>query len=274
MFGFLFRSFKKKSNDSFFWEHIEELRTYVIRSVIAIVISSFIAFFYKSFIFDSIILAPGKPSFITYLVLCKLSVLLNTPDLCVTKIPIQYINIDLGGQFRFHILISIVAGLIFSFPFVFYQFWLFIKPALTQNEIKKSRGIVFYISALFIIGVLFGYYVITPLTVNFLASYELSPLIKNYITIDSYITSVTTLTFSMGLVFELPILIYFLSKIQIITPKFLKKYRKHAIVLLFLIAGFITPSTDMFTQTIVALPLVMLYELSIFISKKSTKEIE
>ncbi|MCX6230101.1 MAG: twin-arginine translocase subunit TatC [Bacteroidetes bacterium] len=274
MFGFLFRSLQQKTDDMGFWDHVEVLRTYIIRSLLSIVILSFVAFFNKDFLFNSIILAPSEPSFITYRVLCKLGDLLNAPGLCVTKIPLQLINIELGGQFSYHIMISFICGIILAFPFIVLQFWLFIKPALRENERKHSTGIVFYISILFIIGVLFGFYVITPLTINFLASYQLSPLIINNITISSYISSVSGLSLSMGLVFELPVLIFFLSKIGIITPKFIREKRKYAIIIIFIVAGFITPSTDMFTQVLVSIPLFMLYELSYFISKKTVKKVE
>ena len=196
---------------------------------------------------------------------------MHIPELCVTKIPLQLINTEIGGQFRYHIVISFAVGIILAFPFIMYQLWMFIKPALTDQERKQSRGIVFYITSLFTIGVLFGYYVIAPLTINFLASYELSPLIKNYITISSYISTVSVLSFSMGVVFELPLLILFLTKIGVITPKFLRKQRKYAYIIILIVAGFITPSTDMFTQVIVSIPLWLLYELSLILSLRAKK---
>lgn len=271
MFGFLFRSIQKKSDDMTFWDHADVLRRYLIRAILAIIVFAVIAFCYKSFVFDTVILAPSQPSFITYRVLCKLAALVNIPELCVTYIPMELINIDIGGQFRYHMLISFIAGIIVAFPFIVYQFWRFIKPALSEKEQYYSRGMVLYISGLFSIGVLFGYYIIAPLTINFLASYELSPLIKNNITISSYISTISVLSLSMGLVFELPVLIYFLSKIGMLTPMFLKKNRKYAILIIFILAGFITPSTDMFSQILVALPLYMLYEVSIYISKRVHK---
>ena len=271
MFGFLFRSLQKKSDDMTFWDHADILRKYLIRSILAIVVLAVVAFFYKSFIFDSIILAPSRPTFITYQVLCKFSTLVDIPELCVTSIPMDLINIEIGGQFRYHMLISFIAGIIVAFPFIVFQLWMFIKPALSEKEQYYSRGMVLYISGLFTIGVLFGYYVIAPLTINFLASYELSPLIKNNITISSYISTISVLSLSMGLVFELPVLIYFLTKIGMLTPMFLKKNRKYAILIIFIVAGFITPSTDMFSQILVASPLYFLYEASIYISKRVLK---
>ncbi len=271
MLGFLYRSFREKADDSTFWGHIDVLRKYLFRALISVIVFTVGAFFFKEFLFDKVILAPSEPSFITYQVLCKLSVMLHMPDLCVTKIPLQLINTEIGGQFRYHIVISFAVGLILAFPFIIYQFWKFIEPALTDYEKKQSRGIVFYITSLFTIGVLFGYYVIAPLTINFLASYELSALIKNYITISSYISTVSVLSFSMGVVFELPLLILFLTKIGVITPKMLRKYRKYAYIIILIVAGFITPSTDMFTQTIVSIPLWLLYELSLILSLRTKK---
>lgn len=268
MFGFLFRSLQKKSNDLTFWDHADLLRKYLIRSILAIVVFAVVAFCYKNFVFDTVILAPGNSSFITYRILCKLAAYVNIPELCVTHIPMQLINIEIGGQFRYHMLISFIAGIIIAFPFIVFQFWSFIKPALTEKERRYSKGMVFYISGLFSIGVLFGYYIIAPLTINFLASYELSSKIENLITISSYISTLSVLSLSMGLVFELPVLIYFLSMIGMLTSQWLKKNRKYAVLVIFILAGFITPSTDMFSQVLVALPLYMLYEISIFISKR------
>ncbi len=271
MFGFLFRSLHKKKDDMSFWDHVDILRKYLIRAVLSIFILAIIAFYFKDFLFNSVILAPSEPSFITYRVLCKLAVFLNLPDLCVSQINLQLINIELGGQFRYHMVISFIAGIVVAFPFIIYQFWLFIKPALTVKEKHYSSGMVSYISLLFIIGVLFGYYVIAPLTINFLSSYELSSLIKNNITISSYISTITTLSLSMGLVFELPVFIFFLTKIGLITPQLMRAKRNYAIIIIFILSGFITPSTDMFTQILVSLPLYMLYELSYYIAKRTTK---
>ena len=178
MLGFLYRSFREKADDTNFWGHVDVLRKYIFRALFSIIVFTIGAFFFKKFLFDNVILAPSEPSFITYKILCKLSVIMHMPDLCVTKIPLQLINTEIGGQFRYHIMISFSVGLILAFPFVMYQLWKFIEPALTAKEKEQSRGIIFYITSLFTIGVLFGYYVIAPLTINFLASYELSELIK------------------------------------------------------------------------------------------------
>lgn len=269
MLRFFFGSRKKNSDGSMtFWGHIDELRIYLFRSVVAVLLFSILAFLYKGFIFDTLIMSPSDTDFITYRVLCKLGKYINTDVLCFDPFTLSLINIELGGQFRYHLLISIISGVIAAFPVFAYQIWMFIKPALKINELRYARGMVFYITGLFFTGVLFGYFVIVPLTVNFLATYELSELLKNQITIGSYISIVSVLTLSMGLVFELPVLVFFLTKIGLLTSAFLRKYRKYAIVIIFIAAGFITPSTDMFSQLLVALPLLFLYEISIIISKK------
>ncbi len=268
----MFKWFKKSkiniSGELNFWEHLDVFRVYLIRSVIALVAFSVAAFFLKHLIFDIIILGPKNPDFITYRVLCALGDRLHIPDLCIEKLPITLINLEVGGQFKVHLLISFIAGIIAAIPFILYQLWLFIKPALYDHELKYSRIAIYYVLLLFIVGVLFGYYVILPLTINFLLTYELSPEIVNQITISSYISTVTTLPLATGLVFEMPVIIYFLSKLGLVTPMILKKFRRHSIVINFLISGIITPSVDMFSQTLVAIPLILLYELGIAVSKR------
>jgi sec-independent protein translocase protein TatC len=272
MYSFFFKQISEKSEDQTFWDHADVLRKYLIRSILIILVLSIIAFFFKDFIFNSIILGPKHPDFITYRLLCSLGKQFHVDSLCFEEIPFSLINIELGGQFRWHMIISIVSGMIIGFPIILYQLWLFVKPALKPNELKNSKGTMFYITALFTLGVLFGYYIILPLTINFLANYELSSQIKNQITIASYISTATWLPISTGLVFELPVLVFFLAKIGLITAKFLKRYRKYSIVIILIIAGIITPSTDMFTQVIVALPLYALYEISITIAARINKK--
>lgn len=274
MYRFFFKKISEKSEDQTFWDHADILRKYLIRSILLILLLSITAFFFKEFIFNTIILGPKHPDFITYRLLCSLGKQFHVDALCFKEIPFSLINIELGGQFRWHMIISIVTGLIIAFPFIIYQLWLFVKPALRRDELKKSRGTMFYIIALFGVGVLFGYYIILPLTINFLANYELSSDIKNQITIASYISTTTWLPISTGLVFELPVLVFFLAKIGLITANFLKRNRKYSIVLILIIAGIITPSTDMFSQLLVALPLYMLYEVSISIAARINKKQE
>lgn len=271
MFKFLFGFFKKKEHDLTFWGHLDILRKYLFRSIIAIFVLAIVAFFYKDFIFNTIILLPSDTKFITYRAFCKIGTLLNIDGLCFQPFKLELINTEIGGQFRYHLLISTIAGIIIAFPYIAWQMWLFIKPALKEKELKSSRGIIAYISGLFLFGVLFGYFLISPLSINFLATYELSSNIKNLISIDSYISILTIPTLAMGIVFELPVLIYFLTKIGLLSSSFLRKYRKHTIVIIAILAAFITPSGDAFTMTIVALPIWILFEISIFVSKKVEK---
>ncbi|PIV62470.1 MAG: twin-arginine translocase subunit TatC, partial [Bacteroidetes bacterium CG02_land_8_20_14_3_00_31_25] len=254
-----------------FWGHLDVLRKYLFRSVIAIFVFAIIAFLYKDFIFNTIILLPSDTKFITYRAFCKIGTLLNFDGLCFRPFKLNLINTELGGQFRYHLMISAITGIIAAFPFIAWQLWLFIKPALKEKELKSSKGIILYISSLFFIGVLFGYFLVAPLTINFLATYELSSNINNLISISSYISILTILTLSMGIVFELPVLIYFLTKIDLLSSSFLRKYRKHAIVVIAILAAFITPSGDMFSMLLVGFPIWGLFEISIFVSKKVEK---
>lgn len=248
-----------------FLGHLEVLRWHLIRSVAAILILAVTAFFFKEFIFDTVILGPKKPDFWTYRMLCTLSERFNL-DLCITSSPFSLINNQLSGQFTLHMWVSFIAGLIVSFPYIFWELWSFIKPALHQRERSYARGVVFYASCLFLTGVLFGYYIITPMSVNFLGSYQVSPDVQNLIALDSYISTVTILTLASGVVFELPVLIYFFSKLGLITPAFMRKYRKHAFIIILVVAAIITPTPDISGQILVTLPLLFLYEISIFVS--------
>ena len=249
-----------------FLEHLEVLRWHLVRSAIVLGVLTLVAFFNKSFIFDTIILAPKNANFWTYHFLCSVSKMFGMDEaLCINEIPFTLISIDMSGQFSTHIWVSMIAGVVVAFPYICWEIWSFIKPALHQNEIKYSRGIVFFSSLLFTLGVLFGYYFIAPLSINFLGSYTVSEEVKNSISLNSYITTITTLTLAAGIVFELPILVYFLSKIGILTPQFMRHYRKHAIVIILIIAAIITPP-DVASQILVTIPILILYEISIFIS--------
>ncbi|MBK8806647.1 MAG: twin-arginine translocase subunit TatC [Bacteroidales bacterium] len=252
-------------------DHLGVLRNVVIRSAIAILIFAIAAFFYKEFIFENILLSPQKHDFITNELLCRLGTFLNTEDLCVKPNDYELINLEIAGQFRIHIMLSIMVGFVLGFPYLAWEIWRFVKPGLTQKEVSNTRGIVFYISFLFTVGLLFGYFVISPLAINFFTTYSVSDTIVNQFKIQSYISILTTTTLSTGLAFELPVVVFFLSKMGIATPKGMKKYRKHAIVVLFIIAAIITPA-DPFSMFLVAIPLLFLYEISIFISKSVAKE--
>lgn len=237
----------------------------LVRAVLAVIAGAIIAFIFYRLIFDGVVFAPMSPSFFTNRVLCEIAQKFNTPMLCINTKPLDIININLAGQFTMHLIVSIYAGLIISFPFIIYQLWRFIKPALSPAERKNSRMAVLSVSLLFFVGILFGYYIIVPLTINFLGTYNISEGVTNTISLDSYIGSLTSVTLASGLVFELPILIIFLTRMGIVTPTFLKKYRKHSLVVIMVVAAIITPP-DVISQVLVALPLYILYEVSILLS--------
>lgn len=256
-----------------FLQHLEELRWHIIRALAAVVAGAIVAFIFKNIIFDHIILAPNNPHFITNRLLCRLADLVNVPVLCINQDPIQLISIKMSGQFTTHINISLVAGLILAFPYVFWEFWSFFRPALYEKERKYARGAVTMASLLFVTGVLFGYFIITPLSINFLGSYRVSDIVTNQINVSSYIGSVTSVALSAGVTFELPIVVFFLARIGVLTPEFMRKYRRHAIVLVLVVAAVITPP-DIFSLILVSIPLLLLYEVSIFIANRVIKKKE
>ncbi|MBM3420613.1 MAG: twin-arginine translocase subunit TatC [Bacteroidetes bacterium] len=250
-----------------FLEHLEELRWHIIRAVLSIFAMAIVAFIFKDIIFDNIILAPKDPSFLTNRLLCRLGEIVDIKALCINNKPFEIINIKMAGQFTTHITISLIAGVIIAFPYIFWEFWRFFRPALYENEYSHARGAVFFSSFLFITGVLFGYFVIAPLSIHFLSSYTVSSQVSNQIFLRSYIGTITSISLASGIVFELPVVIYFLSRIGIVTPAFLRKYRRHSIVVILILAAIITPP-DIFSQILVCLPLLVLYELGILISRR------
>ena len=266
---------KKKNGEKemSFLQHLEELRWHIIRSILAITFFMIIAFIFKTFVFGTIILGPKSPDFITNRLLCQLGEYLNTTALCINTKQLNLISIKMSGQITTHITVAMITGLILAFPVILWEFWQFFKPALKPNESRYAKGAVFAASGLFFVGVLFGYFLLAPLSIHFLSSYEVDPSVVNQINIRSYIGTLTSVCMATGLVFELPIVAFFLTKIGVVTPTFMRKYRKHAIVVIFIIAAIITPP-DIFSQTLVAIPLLILYEVSIFISSRVMKQKE
>jgi len=264
-------SIEKPPQEIGFIDHLEALRWHLVRMAIALFICSVVAYIYIGEIFDYIILAPTHKDFPSYIWLCKLGEMAHIPSLCLEDVQISFQNTQLSGQFMMSFSASFLFGFIVSFPYLVWELWRFIKPALTTRELKNSRGILFWISLLFFVGVWFGYFIITPYTVNFFASYTLSSQFQNIIKIDDYLDSVMSLVLGTGLVFELPVAVYFLSKLGMLTPLFMKTYRKYAVVIILIVAAVITPP-DVVSQIIVSIQLWILYELSIFISAKVQKE--
>jgi sec-independent protein translocase protein TatC len=267
LFG-LFNNSKNAAGEMSFWGHIEALRGHITRSVIVVLVLSVVLFCYPEFLFDTVIFGPLRSDFITYREFCNLSHALNLGDqLCFGHYTFKLQSLGLADQFTSQMWIAFLGGLIIGSPYLLWEVWRFIKPALRNTEKKASTGFIISSSSLFIIGVLFSYYIIVPLSINFLGNYQVSKMVENNFTMDSYISTLTTLTLSAGLVFELPIVVYFLTKFGIVTPQFMRKYRKHAIVVILIVAGVITPSPDVTSQMLVAFPLYFLYEASIFVSR-------
>jgi sec-independent protein translocase protein TatC len=251
-----------------FLNHLEELRWHLIRATIAVVVMGTVAFILKDFIFDTLIFGPTKKdTFPTYKLLCKGAQLLGFEGtFCDTQFPFRIQSRTPAGQFSAHIWTSITAGFIVAFPYILYEFWRFVSPGLYRNERRSARGFIIVASLLFFTGVLFGYYVVTPLSINFLGTYQVSEAVFNDFDLSSYIGLVRACALASGLIFELPIIIYFLTSIGLVTPQFLRKYRKFALVIVLIISAIITPP-DIASQVIVAIPVIVLYEVSIFISK-------
>ena len=268
-------------NEMNFLQHLEELRWHLIRSIASVLIIAIVAFLNKSFVFDVIIFSPKGADFITYQFLCWLSVQLNAffptlisaDVLCIGGNIPQLQNLNMSGQFTTHIMISVVTGFVVAFPYIFWEIWRFIKPGLMDKEKKLSRGTVFFSSFLFTTGILFGYFVIAPLSINFFSTYQVSADVANQFTLSTYISTLTTIVLACGVLFELPIVIYFLTRAGLIYPEMLQVYRKHAIVGAFVLSAILTPP-DVFSQFLVTIPLAILYEISIVISRRTVKKMK
>lgn len=264
---------KKNEKEMSFLEHLEELRWHLVRSILAVFIGAIVAFIFKNVIFDTVILGPKSPDFVTNKFLCDIGQKYNLKNLCINSVPLDIISVKMAGQFMMHILVSLIAGLVIAFPYVFYEFWSFVAPALHGNERRHAKGAVFYSSLLFLLGVVFGYFLISPLTVHFLGSYRVSPEVENKINLISYVSTMTSVVLASGIIFELPVVVFFLTKIGLVTPEFMRKYRRHSLVGILIVAAIITPP-DVFSQILVAIPLIFLYEISIFISRSTIRKQE
>jgi sec-independent protein translocase protein TatC len=254
-----------------FVDHIEELRWHIIRSLIVLIVVSVFVFFNIEWIFDNILLGPAKSDFVSYKWLCQLGQLIHVDVLCLGDMKLKFQNNQLSGQFMMAFSTSFMIAFIVSFPYIFWEVWRFVKPALKASELKYARGIVFWCSLLFFLGVLFAYYVIAPFTINFFANYQLSPSFENIITIANYYDTMNDLVLGMGLVFELPVVVFFISRIGVLTTAFMREKRRFDIVIILILAAVITPP-DWFSIWLVAIPLVILYETGIIISSRVLKE--
>ncbi len=256
-----------------FLDHLEELRWHLIRSLLAVTLGAIAAFIFKGFVFDTIIFGPKSPDFPTYRLLCRLSGKMSEllpaffPDgaICIGQDLPDLVNLTMAGQFTSHIMTALIAGLIIGAPYVFWEIWRFIAPGLHAGERKMARGFVAAASLLFFSGVLFGYFVISPLSINFFLNYQVSETVLNNPTLSTYVSLVTTVALACGAVFELPLVVFFLTRAGILTPKVLKAFRRHALVGALVLSAVITPP-DVFSQILVSIPIMILYEVSIRIS--------
>ncbi len=260
----------KDRNNMSFLDHLGELRWHLVRSSIAIFFFAVVAFLSKEVIFDVIIFGPKQMDFPTYTFFCWLSSYVGGNVFCFDEMPFELLNMRMSGQFQMHLWVSLVAGVIIAFPYVFWEIWRFIQPGLHESERKNSRGVILFTTILFLLGVLFGYYVIVPLSVQFLGTYTVSSEIFNRIDLTSYISMVSSVTLATGILFQLPIAVYFLSKLGVVTPDLLKTYRRHASVGILLLSAIITPP-DIASQILVTFPVLILYQISIGVSRRIIK---
>lgn len=262
-----------------FFDHIDVLRKHLLRALGVTFVLTCFAFYFTDFIFNTVIMGPKNPSFWTYRMMCKLYERFPSigEEFCIKTLDAKIINTEMAGQFTLQLNSCMLAGIVLGIPYLLFEVWLFIKPALHENERKSASGFVAFASFLFFLGILFGYYIVCPLSINFLVNFTVSKEIENTFTISSYLSSVMTLTLGSGIIFQLPVVIYILSKLGVMTPAFMRSSRRYATVLILIVAAVVTPTADPFTMLTVALPLFLLYELSIFISasieRKKNKEL-
>ena len=254
-----------------FLDHLEALRWHLLRSVAVMLTFTVLAFLAKSIVFGVVILGPSKVDFVTYRWMCQLSDYLGVAALCIDELPFTIQSRQMTGQFTMHMTSSFVVGFIVSFPYVFWEVWRFIAPGLYAQEKNAARGAVFFVSLLFFAGAAFGYFVLSPLSINFLSNYQLDPSILNEFDITSYISTLTMLVLASAIMFQLPVVVYFLAMSGLVTSGMLKSYRRHAIVVILVVSAIITPP-DVVSQILIAMPILVLYEAGIQIAKRLEKK--
>jgi len=258
-----------------FMQHLDALRWHLVRSALAIFIIGITLFFFNNFLFDTVIFGPLKQDFISYRALCSLGYKIGAGDvMCMTVKAPHLQTLSASEQFFTHMWIALLGGIILAFPYVLYELWKFIKPALKDTESSPAKFFVIVASILFLIGIFFGYFLLFPMSYNFLINYQLSDsgIVQTNNTLDDYISLISTMTLVSGIVFELPVLVYFLTRLTLLTPEFMRKYRKYAVVVILIAAAVITPSPDVTSQMVVAVPMYLLYEISIFVSAYVVKK--
>jgi len=265
------KKIKKDKNNMSFLGHLEELRWHLVRGFGAIFIVAIVLFIYQTEVYEDFLFAHKKPDFITYRVFCEAFAFVGVEsDFCTLSFPDKLQSLALTQQLMNAIWTSLVLGFIITFPYILWEIWRFVAPGLHKDEIKRSRGFIFIASFLFFSGVAFSYYLIAPMSVYFFYNYQITDMIQNSFKMESYISLITNTLLGVGIIFELPVVIYFLTKIGLVTPEFLIKYRKHSLVLVLILAAIITPP-DVASQIIVAIPILFLYEISIKISRRVIK---
>ncbi len=271
--------FNKRDKDAkgemTFIDHLEELRWHVIRSVIAVLIGAVAVFIYSDFVVNDILFAPTRSDFISARWLCSLGQNIGIGDvLCFKQVEAKFLENTMTGQFIASFTLAFIGGFILAFPYIFWEFWKFVRPALSEKELKKTRGVIFWVSLLFFTGVLFGYFILTPFMVNFYFNYKLSPQIQIMPSFSDYLENLIYTTAGVGVLFQMPLLVMVLARIGVVTGRFLRKYRRHAFVIILIAAAIITPSTDPFSLTIVTIPLYLLFEASIIIASRINRRQE
>lgn len=259
----LLQRMNEEKNMSFL-DHLEELRWRLVRIAISILVIATVLFIYQEWIIRTFFIAMVNPNFVSFRMMCEWF------NVCISKIPVSFQSTTMSGQFSYALMMSIMGGIVLSFPFIFYQIWSFVKPGLKQNERSMASGIVFYVSVLFFLGILFGYFVVAPLTVQFFGSYKITDQIENQFTISSYMSTIISTVFWSGVLFLLPVVTYIFAKLGVITSEFLRKYRKHSIIVVLIIAAAITPP-DLISQIIVSIPIMILYEIGILAAVRVEK---
>ena len=271
----LFRRGKKNNEERAemsFIEHLEVLRGHLFRSALAIAAGAIVFIVYNTFFVREVLMGPTHADFPTYKWLCKVGHAIGLGDnMCMKDIGLKMQSTSVSGQFSMYFALIFVGGIIVAFPYIFWEFWRFIKPALTKKELSKTRGVIFWVSFLFFLGITFGYFIIAPYTVNFFANFQLDDNIENRWTITSYIDTLVPLILGTGLAFQLPLVMFFLAKVGLMSPVFLRRNRKYAIVIILILAGIITPP-DVISQVICTIQLMLLYEISIWLTARVEKE--
>ncbi|MHA6248542.1 twin-arginine translocase subunit TatC [Pontibacter sp. CAU 1760] len=262
---------EEETQEMSFVDHLEELRWHIIRAFASILVFGTIAFLSKNFVFHDIILAPSRTDFWSYRLMCDIGAKIGSDALCIDSMGFTIQSRQMSGQFTMHLLVSAILGLTCAFPYAFWEIWRFVKPGLYPQERQNSRGAVFFVSILFIMGIMFGYYVVSPISINFLAGYQVDPTIINEFDLSSYISTLTTLCLACAFMFEMPVIVFFLTKAGLVTPEVMKLYRKHALVVILIVGAIITPP-DVISQLLISMPLMLLYEVSIHISHSIRKK--